>query len=121
MARFKNSCASWVVYGCGKRSRTPSQILRLFACLAIDSASSTRHGRMVHCCSVSFIPFLVDESDARTRAHSESLREMPSALQSILREVLWSAMRPRIALATLVSKVSLSFELNTRVLHLAIR
>jgi len=31
----------------------PSQILRLFACVAMDSASSSRHGRMVHCLSVS--------------------------------------------------------------------
>src|SRR5205814_3088246 len=26
IVRCKNSCASWIVYGCGKRSRTASQI-----------------------------------------------------------------------------------------------
>src|SRR5438045_8879718 len=47
MACCRNSCASWIVYGCGKRSRRPSQTLRLFTCLTSDSASSIRHGRMV--------------------------------------------------------------------------
>jgi hypothetical protein len=38
------------------------------------------------------------ESDAGTRAHSQSLREMEKHLVEISHEVLWSAMRPRIAL-----------------------
>ena len=38
------------------------------------------------------------ESDAGTRAHSQSLREMEERLAEISHEVLWSAMRPRIAL-----------------------
>src|SRR5436190_13734290 len=45
---LQDSCASWIVYGCGKRSRTASQILRLFAWLATDWRSSSRHGRTVH-------------------------------------------------------------------------
>src|SRR4029453_8715645 len=63
MVRCKNSCASWIVYGCGKRSRTPSQIFRLFACLASDSASSSRHGRLVHFFSTSCITYLFVEFD----------------------------------------------------------
>src|SRR4051794_2061651 len=61
MARCKNSCARQIVYGGGKRSRTASQILRLFACFASDSASSARHGRMVHRSSVSCIDYLLFE------------------------------------------------------------
>ena len=38
------------------------------------------------------------ESDARTRAHSQSLRETEEHRAEISHEVLWSAMRPRIAL-----------------------
>src|SRR6476659_11384574 len=45
---FKKAWASSMVYGCGKRSRNAIQTLRLFACLASDSASSSRHGRIVH-------------------------------------------------------------------------
>ena len=37
------------------------------------------------------------KSDARTRAHSESFREMRLEVSQILHEVLWSAMRLRIA------------------------
>src|SRR6476659_11048775 len=73
---FKKVWASSIVYGCGKKSRNAIQTLRLFACLASDSASSSRHGRTVHRSSVSFIQFSGDESDARTRAHSQSLCEM---------------------------------------------
>src|SRR5678816_1836842 len=73
---FKKVWASSIVYGCGKRSRNAIQTLRLFAWLASESASSSRHGRIVHCSSVSFIQFFGDESDARTRAHSQSLREI---------------------------------------------
>src|SRR5437764_14989034 len=65
MARCKNSCASWIVYGCGKRSRTPSQILRLFAWLASDSASSSRHGRTVHRSSTSCIDYSLFELNTR--------------------------------------------------------
>src|SRR6476659_1023451 len=45
---LKKMWASSIVYGCGKRSRNAIQTLRLFACLASDSASSSRHGRIVH-------------------------------------------------------------------------
>lgn len=38
------------------------------------------------------------ESDAATRAHSQSLREMKEHLGEVSHEVLCSAMRPRIAL-----------------------
>ena len=57
IVRCKNSCASWIVYGCGKRSRTASQILRLFAWLATDWPSSSRHGRTVHRSSTSCIDY----------------------------------------------------------------
>ena len=49
------------------------------------------------------------ESDARTRAHSQSLRETTEHLEDVLHEVLWSAMRPRIAL-----NISLVHETITR-------
>jgi hypothetical protein len=38
------------------------------------------------------------ESDVRTRAHSQSLRETEEHREEISHELLWSAMRPRIAL-----------------------
>src|SRR5207249_7259473 len=47
VARWRNCFASTTVYGCGNKSRRPSQIRRLFACLASDGASSSRHGRTV--------------------------------------------------------------------------
>src|SRR5262245_26274797 len=50
---FKKVRASSIVYGCGNRSRNAIQTLRLFAYLASGSASSSRHGRMVHCFNVS--------------------------------------------------------------------
>src|SRR5439155_14064183 len=53
VAMRKNSCASSMEYGCGKRSRNPSQTRRLFACFASDSASSRRHGRIVQRSSLS--------------------------------------------------------------------
>src|SRR2546430_4508574 len=45
VARWRNCFASSTVYGCGNKSRRPSQIRRLFACLPSDGASSSRHGR----------------------------------------------------------------------------
>src|SRR5690349_275264 len=50
---FRKVLASSIVYGCGKRSRNAIQTLRSFACFVSDSASSSRHGRMVHRSSVS--------------------------------------------------------------------
>src|SRR5215472_10778293 len=60
-----NSCASLIVYGCGNASRTPSQTFRLFAYLAIDSASSSPHGRTVHRSSTSCIDYSLFELDTR--------------------------------------------------------
>jgi hypothetical protein len=39
------------------------------------------------------------KSDARTHAHSKSWREMKQRSMRVSHDVLWSAMRPRIALA----------------------
>jgi len=49
------------------------------------------------------------ESDAGTGAHSQRFREMEEHLAEISHEVLWSAMRPRIALS-----ISLVHETITR-------
>src|SRR5262249_22072232 len=90
VARCKNSCASWIVYGCGKRSRTPSQILRLFACVAMDSASSSRHGRMVHCLSVSCmcLPYIRSAFALWESMEGGAMRRHALALQSAARRGL---------------------------------
>src|SRR6266550_2626434 len=56
----KNSWASSIVYGCGKRSRRPSQTFRLLACFASESPSSSRHGRMVQLLRTRCIDYLVE-------------------------------------------------------------
>src|SRR5262245_21172943 len=89
---FKKVWASSIVYGCGKRSRNAIQTLRLFACLTMDSASSIRHGRMVHRFRISRIVFL-----------SESIESSAGGRDGGL------------------SAASLPIELNTHFLHLAIR
>src|SRR5204862_7971993 len=48
-----------------KRSRSPSQILRLFTCLTSDSSSSIRHGRMVQLSRTRMHQLLRVEFDAR--------------------------------------------------------
>jgi len=58
IARCKNSCASWMAYGWGNRSRSAIQTFRLFACFASDPASSSRHGRIVHRSKTSCIDYL---------------------------------------------------------------
>src|SRR5206468_9784814 len=64
VARWRNCFASSTVYGCGNKSRRPSQIRRLFACLASDSTSSSRHGRTVQRSSKSCTCLFSVESDS---------------------------------------------------------
>src|SRR5215831_5551056 len=68
----------------------PSQILRLFACVAMDSASSSRHGRMVHCLSVSCmcLPYIRSAFALWESMEGGAMRRHALALQSAARRGL---------------------------------
>src|SRR5262249_16783954 len=105
-ARCKNSCASWILYGWGKRSRSASQTLRLFACLTSDSASSRRHGLTVHRSSTSCIDYSLFELD--TRFLYLAIRQQPDQRFVVKIDYL-DAVAPRIV--KIATEGRLQFEL----------